>query len=88
MAQLTVRNVDEQVVRALEARAAANGRSVETEHRELLRNALLPDPDAFASRAGALRHRLRSSIDSTDVIRTGRDRARGRPLTQFVSGQR
>lgn len=78
MTQLTVRNVDEQVIRALKARAAANGRSAEAEHRELLRSALLPDREAFASRASALRRRLRSSIDSTDVIRADRDRARGR----------
>ncbi len=72
MAQLTVR-VNEQIVLALEQRAAANGRSAEAEHRELLRSALL-HRDAFASRASALRRRLRSSIDSTDVIRADRDR--------------
>ena len=74
MAQLTVRNVNEQIVRALKLRAASNGRSAEAEHRELLRSALLPDRETFASRASALRRRLRSSIDSTDVIRTDRDR--------------
>ena len=72
MAQLTVRNVNEQVVRALKQRAAANGRSAEAEHRELLRSALLPDREAFVSRSGALR--LRSSIDSTDLIRADRER--------------
>ncbi len=74
MAQLTVRNVNEQVVRALKQRAAANGRSAEAEHRELLRSALLPDREAFVSRSGALRRRLRSSIDSTDLIRADRER--------------
>lgn len=42
MAQLLVRNLEDQVVRRLRARAAANGRSAEEEHREILRSALLP----------------------------------------------
>jgi antitoxin FitA len=44
MAQLIVRNVDEEVVRALKLRAAQKGRSAEAEHRELLREALLKRP--------------------------------------------
>jgi len=43
MAQLTVRKVDESVVQALRLRAARNGRSAESEHREILRNFLLPE---------------------------------------------
>lgn len=71
---MTVRNVDEQVVRALKQRAAAHGRSAEAEHRELLRDALLPGRKEFVVRAAALRDRLRSSVDSTDVVRADRDR--------------
>lgn len=41
MAQLIVRNLDDDVVEALKARAAARGRSAEAEHREILRAALL-----------------------------------------------
>ncbi len=74
MAQLTVRNVNDQVVRALKQRAAAHGRSAEAEHRELLRNALLPGQESFISQAGALRQRLRSSVDSSVLIRADRDR--------------
>lgn len=37
---LLVRNVEAAVVRALEAAAAAHGRTVEEEHREILRMAL------------------------------------------------
>ena len=40
MAQLIVRNVNEDFVRALRVRAAENGRSSEAEHREILREAL------------------------------------------------
>lgn len=74
MAQLTVRNVNDQVVRALKQRAATHGRSAEAEHRELLRKALLPGQESFATRARALRQRLRSSVDSSAVIRADRDR--------------
>jgi len=42
MAQLIVRNLDEEIVRRLRRRAAEHGRSAEEEHREILREALLP----------------------------------------------
>lgn len=41
MPQLLVRKVDERVIVELRARAARHGRSVEAEHREVLREALL-----------------------------------------------
>ena len=41
MAQLIVRNLDEKVVKQLRRRAAEGGRSMEAEHREILRQALL-----------------------------------------------
>jgi antitoxin FitA len=40
MAQLIVRNVDDDLVRRLKRRAAEHGRSAEEEHRQLLRAAL------------------------------------------------
>ena len=42
MAQLIVRNLDPEVVVRLRRRAAQHGWSVEAEHREILREALLP----------------------------------------------
>lgn len=74
MVQLTVRNVDDEVVRALKQRAARHGRSAEAEHRDILRKSLLEQDEGFASRAHALRQRLRSTIDSTEIIRADRDR--------------
>lgn len=74
MAQLTVRNLAPEVVGALKRRAAAHGKSAEAEHRDILRKALLGDEEGFAARAMALRQRLRSSVDSTEVIRQDRDR--------------
>lgn len=40
MAQVIVRNLDDSVKRKLQRRAAKNGRSMEEEAREILRNAL------------------------------------------------
>ncbi len=42
MGQLIVRNVDDDVIRALKVRAAEKRRSAEAEHREILREALKP----------------------------------------------
>ena len=44
MAQLIVRNLDEKIVARLRRRAAERGRSMEAEHREILREALLASP--------------------------------------------
>jgi plasmid stability protein len=54
VAQLLVRNVDEETVARLKARAAAHGRSVEAEHREILRVALEADPQAEFRRLAAM----------------------------------
>jgi plasmid stability protein len=54
MATLTVRNLDDEVVRALRVRAAENGRSAEAEHREILRQTLTGNRQA-SSRAAAER---------------------------------
>lgn len=43
MAQLLVRNIDDEVVRRLRLRAAHHGRSAEAEHREILKTTLLPE---------------------------------------------
>jgi antitoxin FitA len=49
MADLLVRGVDEEIVRALKERAGAHGRSAEAEHREILAAALLrPRKRSFA----------------------------------------
>ena len=47
MAQLTVRKVSDEVVGALKRRAAANGRSAEAEHRNILRASLLGGEGGF-----------------------------------------
>ncbi len=50
MATLTVRNLDDDLVRRLRIRAAENGRSAEAEHRDLLRLALVADGESRAER--------------------------------------
>jgi plasmid stability protein len=44
MAQLLVRNLEDEIVQKLKIRAAQHGRSAEEEHREILRHALRPPP--------------------------------------------
>ena len=45
MAQLIVRNLEDELVRKLKKRAGEHGRSAEAEHREILRQALFPKRD-------------------------------------------
>jgi plasmid stability protein len=81
MAQLLVRNVDDDLVRRLKMRATAAGRSAEAEHRLILEQALKPDVAAFKERARALRERTkgRSTIESWELIRADRDRDHAPP---------
>ena len=54
MSTLTVRNLDEDIVRALRIQAAEHGRSAEAEHRELLRAVLTQgQPGSSRSMAAA-----------------------------------
>jgi plasmid stability protein len=77
--QLTVRKVDDEIIRRLKIRAAEHGRSAEAEHREILKRALLDqqrpriDPEEWWRRAEELRERLGPMPDSTAFIRKMRD---------------
>ena len=77
MGQLTVRNVDADVVAALKVRASRNGRSAEAEHRMILRQVLLEgaQPETFFDAAAAFRRRVgRAGTDTTALLREDRDR--------------
>lgn len=75
MAQLTVRNVDEDIAAALKARAAQAGRSAEAEHRRILEEALRPQVRAgFFDEAQARRVRLPEATDTGALLRADRDR--------------
>jgi plasmid stability protein len=72
---LTVRKVDEEVIRALKMRAAKHGRSAEAEHRLILEQALRPNVQEFLRLARESREELkgRDFSDMTDIIRRSRD---------------
>lgn len=81
MANLTVRDVDEDVAQALKLRAAAHGRSAEAEHRQILREVLAPrqqEVEVYAAAAARLRARLRHDGEASEIIREARDDARQR----------
>jgi antitoxin FitA len=78
MGQLTVRKVDDEVIRRLKLRAAEHGRSAEAEHREILKQVLLPnrrmDVDEWLRLARQVRERIGPiATDSTEIIRKMRD---------------
>ncbi len=73
---LTVRNVDEAVVRRLKVRAARHGRSAEAEHREILKQVLASEPrDDFWQAAARLRAATsgRTHTPAEVLVREGRD---------------
>ncbi len=75
MGQLLVRRIEDRVVAELRARAARNGRSVEAEHRELLREALL---------ARRRRRSLKEHLLSIPQVGEDRDFARPGDLPRKV----
>lgn len=86
MATLTVRNLEDDLVRRLRIRAAEHGRSAEAEHREILREALvrrgqLAVNQEAADRLAEFRRRTagRGSASSVELLKESRD-ARMRTL--------
>ena len=68
MAQLIVRNVEEELVRELKLRAAQHGRSAEEEHRQILRHALRPEHPGLSFKE--LLSQMPDSGDDRDFERT------------------
>jgi len=80
VATLTVRNLDDELVRALRIRAAEHGRSAEAEHREILRQVLTGGRQpasraAAAERLAEFRRRTagRGSATATELLRESRE---------------
>lgn len=73
---LIVRNVEEDLIRRLKLRAARHNRSMEAEHREILRTSLAgevePSFGELAARARAAT-RGRAQTAAEDLVREGRD---------------
>jgi antitoxin FitA len=75
MGVLTVRKVDDELIRELKLRAARNGRSAEAEHRLILEQALRTRREEFVKLMRESRERLkgRDFSDSADLVRRSRD---------------
>jgi plasmid stability protein len=80
MAQLLVRDLDDQLVQLLKRRAAANNRSAEAEHRAILEQALLASGEPFWKTAERLQLETagRGGPEGTEIIRRDRDAQSGR----------
>ncbi len=76
MAQVVIRNIDEDAMRRLKSRAARKGVSLERELRTILTEAACADRTGFGERATAFRRKIagRRHSDSTTLIRKDRDR--------------
>ena len=80
MATLTVRNLEDDLVRRLRIRAAEHGRSAEAEHREILRAALVRGDQPAVNRLAAerladfqRRTAGRDSVSSVELLKESRD---------------
>ena len=76
MAQVVIRNIDDDAIRRLKARAARKGISLERELRAIVTEAARADRTNFLERAASFRRKLagRRHTDSTALIRKDRDR--------------
>ena len=78
MANLTIRNLDDRVVERLKHKAKQNGRSLEAEVRELLKQAAdrktREELLAAADRIAAMTPKGVKQTDSAELIREDRDR--------------
>ena len=76
MAQLLIRNLEDDVVDALKKRAASEGKSLEQSLRDLLCEAVLPEVArrlAIIKRIRAMGPQSKRQTDSTILIRRTRD---------------
>lgn len=77
MGNMSIRNLDEDVMRRLKDRASRHGRSMEEEARTILSEAVKPSREEWIARLDALRNGLQEKHgtfpDSTALIREDRD---------------
>ncbi len=82
MPMLTVRNIPEEVHRALRARAAQHGQSMEAEVREILESATSPQGRVkLGSLLADMGRQARLTEDEFAVFEQVRDRAPARPVS-------
>ncbi len=80
MAMLTVRNLPDEVHRALRMRAAAHGRSTEAEVRTILTDAVRPESRIrLGSMLADIGQQAGLSDEEVDILDSVRDRSPARP---------
>ena len=78
---LTVRNIPDDVHRALKAIAAQHGQSTEAEVREILANAVRPEARIFiGDELAAIGRKMELSNEDLDALDQTRDRKPAKPL--------
>ncbi len=82
MPSITVRNVPDEVHRALRSLAAQHGRSAEAEIRDILANAVKPKGRRqLGSLLAEIGHRAKLSDEDLAIIEQVRDKAPAKPTT-------
>jgi len=82
MAMLTVRNIPDEVHRALRARATQHGHSMEAEVREILESAVSPEGRVkLGSLLADIGRQARLSEEEFGILEQVRDKAPARPVS-------
>jgi plasmid stability protein len=81
MPSVTVRNVPDEVHRALRVRAAQHGRSAEAEIREILENAVQPEGRVkLGSLLASIGRKINLSDDEFSIFEQSRDTSPAKPV--------
>ena len=81
MPSVTVRNVPDEVHRALRVRAAQHGRSAEAEIRVILENAVQPEGRVkLGSLLASVGRKINLSDDEFSIFEQSRDKSRAKPV--------
>jgi antitoxin FitA len=81
MPSVTVRNVPDEVHRALRVRAAQHGRSAEAEIREILGNAVQPEGRVkLGSLLASIGRKINLSDDEFSIFEQSRDKSLAKPV--------
>lgn len=81
MPSVTVRNVPDEVHRALRVRAAQHGRSAEAEIREILENAVQPEGRTkLGSLLASIGRKINLTDDEFSIFEQTRDKSPAKPM--------
>ena len=81
MPSVTIRNVPDEVHRALRVRAAQHGRSAEAEIREILENAVQPEGRVkLGSLLASIGRKINLSDDEFSIFEQSRDKTPAKPV--------